>query len=130
MESNIYDEVLGDIVSRIPEQYASVLIGSTPAENGIGIAWTGGQEKRYINSTAMQTIMTVTLHAKHESQLVALQALGRIHAALTAIRRFPNTGHYRIFSIKTQSAPASAGREQSGQWMYVSSLVVTFATNP
>lgn len=126
--NSVYDEVLVDVVGRITEQYAQVVIGSTPPENGISIAWTGGQEKRYLHAGA-KISMSVVLNAKHESQLIALNALGRIHAALGSIRRFPQTEHYRIFSIKTQNAPAFAGREQSGQWVYVSSLTVTFATN-
>ena len=128
--TNVYDMVLLDVIKRIPKQYAPILVGATPAENGIGIAWTGGTEQRYMHSTAAKTAMTVVLNAKHASQLTALNTLGRIHAALNAIRRFEPTDSYRIFSIKTQNAPAFAGREKSGQWMYVSSLTVTFATNP
>lgn len=130
MTGNVYDKVLLDVISRIPKQYAPILVGATPAENGIGIAWTGGTEKWYRHTSAAKTSMTVVLNAKHKSQATALNALSRIHAAMNAIRRFEPTDAYRIFSIKTQNAPAFAGREKSGQWVYVSSLTVTFATNP
>lgn len=128
--TNVYDMVLLDVIKCIPTQYAQILVGATPAENGIGIAWTGGTEQRYMHSAAAKVTMTVVLNAKHASQLTALNALGKIHAALNTICGLEPTDSYRIFSIKTQNAPAFAGREKNGQWMYVSSLTVTFATNP
>ncbi|MDO4174553.1 MAG: minor capsid protein [Eubacteriales bacterium] len=128
MVLNLYDTVLNDIISRIPEIGVPLLVGATPAENGVRIAWTGGEEKRYLHG-AGKTTMTVVVNAKHELQLTALHILGQIHTALTSIRRFEPTAEYRIIGVQTQSAPAFAGREKSGQWVYVSSLAVTFATN-
>ncbi|MCD8356260.1 MAG: minor capsid protein [Clostridia bacterium] len=129
--NTIYDEILADVITNyFPETCKTTLVvGATPPENSVSVAWTGGNETRYMHSTKFKSDMTIVVNAKNESQLAALQILGRIHQALTSVRRFPNNEKYRIFSIMTQNAPAFAGREESGQWVYVSSLLIRFATN-
>lgn len=127
-DESVFECVIQDVINAMPQQYAPIVIGAMPAENGICCAFAGGViEKKYLRSTSVRYNMSVVLNAKHESQAMAELALGSLHASLLRMKRFQPNEEYRIIKIQTQNAPSFAGREESGQWLYTSSISVSFS---
>lgn len=106
--------------------YASIVFGSDPPTNGICIVPAGGMPaETYINKGTYNR-MEILLNAKNADQMLAFDTLADIHAALTRTTDYPNTSDFQIINILTTASPALIGREQNSQWIYGSSLEVTF----
>ncbi len=125
---SIYDEVLMSIISLMEETapYAPILIGPMPESNGISIAWANGAPtSTFLNKNASMD-MSLVLNGKHQEQATISSTLGRIHAALTRRKQYPESTKWQITDISTTNAPCYLGREQNNQWLYGSSLRVKF----
>lgn len=106
--------------------YATVLIGSLPADNGISLfVGSGAPSETYLDK-GMSIELSCTLNAKHHNPQVASDALNDIHQALTQSKDYPETSAYQITDISTISTPSYIGREENKQYLYGSSLRVRF----
>lgn len=107
--------------------YAPVLVGPLPEDNGIAMAVSaGGPDRTFLRKSGGLYSLSVVINAKHADQVEASDALGRIHQHLTSPLRYPQGIDYQITDIQTVGCPSYAGREQNGQWLYVSSVRVNF----
>ena len=105
--------------------YAPVHMGAMPAADGIAMAVTAGREVTRTLAQERTITLDVTLNAKHSNQAAALDALCRIHEALAHLAALPSGEGWQVINIRTGSAPACLGREET-QWLYGSALAVTY----
>ncbi len=125
---SVYEDVLLAVIdmAAAAKPYAPILIGALPADNGISITWASGAPRSAFFSRNAVVQMTAALNAKHAQQLCCCDVLGRIHHVLTWRKTYPEADAWQITDIATIGAPAYIGREQNNQWLYGSSLRVTF----
>ncbi len=126
---SVYDEVLLAVVkaAEATQLYNSITIGPLPAENGLAIAFSpGSQEETYQDKNILLSLPCV-LNGKHESQKMVVEALGKIHAALTRAKDYPRSERWQITDISTIATPHYVDRE-NGQWLYGSSLKIKVYT--
>lgn len=69
-----------------------------------------------------------TINGKHENLLTITEALNTIHQSLTMRRSYPSGAAWEIVDITTATEPQIIGREDSNQYLMVSSLLVKVAT--
>ena len=106
--------------------YAPVIVGSLPPDNGITMTISGGSPpSTFWDKDTIQSI-SVVLNGKNSNQKTVADALSNIHASLTRRVDYPSTNDFQIMDIATISAPNLIGREQNNQWIYGSSLRITF----
>jgi len=119
-----YAKLLNDILGLLNNVnlYNKVIIGSMPSDNGIAMYLSAGAPD--ITDFKKNTINEISLviNAKHENQLICLQALSDIHKHLTTLKDYPGD----ILDIETGTAPNYLGQEDNGQWLYGSILDVKF----
>lgn len=126
--NSIFNSVLLAVISLAEESspYASILIGSLPADNGISIYIAAGSPV-YDMSKGTCYEMILTLNGKHAEQETVADALGIIHDSLSTRKQYPTTADgCQITNIETVSPPAYLDREANNQWLYGSSLKVKF----
>ena len=126
---NLYDRVLDAVLAMAGQVdlYAPILVGSLPEDDGIAMAVSaGGPDRTFLRKAGGLYSMSLVVNAKHTDQAEASNALGRIHEHLTRSLRYPQGTDYQITDIQTVGGPSYAGREQNGQWLYVSSVRVNF----
>lgn len=122
--------VINDILSAVIDMaeatnpYATIIVGSLPPDNGLSMTFGAGG----VNTTTLEKTIcydfSVVLNGKHSSQKTVSDALCNIHAALTQTKTYPATSAYQIADISTIATPSYLDREDSGQWLYGSSLRV------
>lgn len=124
---SVYDDVLDAVVgmANTVGAYATVTVGSLPADNGICMAPAAGNLRTFMNKRAAVT-MSVVLNAKNTDQRAAMDALGAIHTALNMATSYPVADNFQITNIETNGPPTYLSREQNSQWLYGSSLSVKF----
>lgn len=120
----VLEQIIVDLIDSLPELYARPVIGSTPPEYGISFAYAGGNRDKYMHTAEQSGKALLSVSAKHKYQGAALSVLTQIHDALCGMDKVADA--YRICDIRTASAPACAGQEESGQWVYTSSLEVDY----
>lgn len=122
--TNVLDAVIG--MAGSINLYAPVVVGALPPDNGISMTFSGGSPpSTFWNKGTIQAI-SVVLNGKHTNQKKVADVLSDIHASLTRRNEYPNTDDFQIMDIATISAPNLIGREQNDQWLYGSSLRITF----
>lgn len=105
--------------------YASVLVGSLPADNGICMAASTGSVLQTTLAHGGQYSMDIVLNAKHESQSMCMDTLQTIHEALNKTKTYPTGTDWAVTAIRTNGAPGYLGRDEA-QWLYGSGLTVEY----
>lgn len=70
----------------------------------------------------------LTINGKHENLETLSNAMNSIHESLTFLQTYPSGTDWKIVDITTLSEPQVIAREDSGQWMMASSLLVKVET--
>ena len=70
-----------------------------------------------------------TINGKHDNLLTLTEAMNKIHESLTMLKTYPSGASWEIVDITTMTEPQIIGREDSNQYIMVSSLFVKVATN-
>ena len=70
-----------------------------------------------------------TINGKHDNLLTLTEAMNKIHESLTMLKTYPSGASWEIVDITTSTEPQVIGREDSNQYIMVSSLFVKVATN-
>ena len=71
----------------------------------------------------------LTINGKHDNLLTLTEAMNKIHESLTMLKTYPSGASWEIVDITTATEPQIIGREDSGQYLMASSLLVKVATN-
>lgn len=110
------------------EPYARIVYGSDPPENGICMIQNAGYgAERHLDAAEVYRL-PVLLNGKHAQQETLLEALWKIHEALTMTSDYTDlmTDDLQVMAIMTTSGPTIIGREQNNQWIAGSSFEVSF----
>lgn len=109
-----------------PAPYATIKTGALPADNGLCMAPSPAAAiTRHLDLGAEYGIVC-TLNGKHADQYTLSDTLNRIHEKLTQNKVFNTVSGAQITHVETVSAPGYIGREDSGQWLYGSSVRIKF----
>ena len=110
----------------VAKPYSRIVIGSNPPVNGICmIQDPSGNSETYKNKGMLKS-MSILINGKHENQKTVYSALCAIHRVLTKTWSYPNDGEFQVINIETTSEPNLIGQEENGQWIYGSSVTVTY----
>ena len=122
------DEVFDAVVdlAQIDGLYANIVVGSLPADNGVSMAIGAGHPTATDLVKGMAYELDIVLNTKHRNQRTAFAALCQIHDKLTKATDYPNEPAFQITNISTTAAPNYIDREDTGQWLYGSTLRVNF----
>lgn len=70
----------------------------------------------------------LTINGKHTNLQTLTDALNKIDHDLTMARSYPSGDDWEIVDISTLTEPQVIGREDNGQWLMASALLVKVAT--
>ena len=119
-------DTVRQLAEKTPGLYASIMIGSLPAANGLCMQIGAGAPDATFFTRSMEYRLHLVCNAKHVQQETALDALDAIHRQLTQKTVYPRSDLFQITNISTDGAPSCLGRDPDGQWLYGSSLTVRF----
>ena len=125
---SVVNDVLLQVVNLMQQTnpYSAIVIGAMPAENGIACQISTGAPVSTFLDKGMAYQFNLVLNGKHSEQQTVSETLNNIHHALVKARSYPSTEEYQITNIETISAPAYISREENKQYLYGSSLRVSF----
>lgn len=125
----MYDEILQSVIAlaQTPSLYASIVIGSLPAENGLcAYIGSGSPDEVHLDRGSLNTLYIV-VNGKNADQQLVVQALSDIHKRLTRSVEYPSGTDWSVTNIQTSAAPNRIGEEDSGrQYLWGSILQVDF----
>jgi hypothetical protein len=127
---SVIESVLAEII-RIagtisPAPYATIKVGALPADNGLCMALSPAAAiTRHMDMGAEYGI-TAVLNGKHTDQYTLADTLNRMHEKLTQTKTFQTVSGAQITCAETVSIPNYIGREDSGQWLYGSTVRIKF----
>jgi hypothetical protein len=70
----------------------------------------------------------LTINGKHDNLLTLTDSMNKIHESLTMLKTYPSGASWEIVDITTATEPQIIDREDSGQYLMASSLLVKVAT--
>lgn len=122
--SDILEAVRG--MAMETEPYGEIVYGTNPPYNGICMIADPSATLDIFKNKGMIKELSILINAKHENQKTVYDTLCTIHRGLTKRWSYPNDGEYQIIDIETTSDPNLIGQEESGQWIYGSSVRVRY----
>lgn len=125
---SVNNDVLTAVIAlaQATSPYATILRGALPADNGITMTASGGAPETTFADKGAVCTLDIVINGKHEEQEKVADALNKIHEALTKAKTFTSATAYQIMNIITTSEPNYIDRELNNQFLYGSSVEVTF----
>jgi len=102
-------------------------VGPTPPENGFALAIASGRSTARTLGGGETILMEVTITGKHQNHRTALDTLGNLQEAITALETLPSGDGWQMVAVRVSGAPAYVDRE-GAQWWYSAGLTVEYVT--
>lgn len=121
-------EVINTILPLIKSQTSvSVVLGTNIPDNSLCLRWRSNPTEVYMSKDSYNS-MTVLLNGKNIDQQAIATTLNAIHHYFNKLKQnqIPAGENTQIINIQTVSSPELIGVEENGQWIYASSLTVTY----
>lgn len=121
-------EIINTILPLIKSQTSvNVVLGTNIPENSLCLRWRSNPSEVYMSKDSYNS-MTVLLNGKNIDQQAIATTLNAIHHYLNKLKQnqIPIGENTQIINIQTSSSPELIGVEENGQWIYGSSLLVTY----
>lgn len=121
-------EIINTILPLIKSQTSvNVVLGTNIPENSLCLRWRSNPSEVYMSKDSYNS-MTVLLNGKNIDQQAIATTLNAIHHYLNKLKQnqIPIGENTQIINIQTSSSPELIGVEENGQWIYASSLTVTY----
>lgn len=121
-------EIINTILPLIKSQTSvNVVLGTNIPENSLCLRWRSNPSEIYMSKDSYNS-MTVLLNGKNIDQQAIATTLNAIHHYLNKLKQnqIPIGENTQIINIQTSSSPELIGVEENGQWIYASSLTVTY----
>lgn len=121
-------EIINTILPLIQAQTSfNIVLGTNIPENSLCMRWRSNLNEIYMTKDSYNS-MTVLLNGKNANQQTIATALNTIHHYLNKLKQsqIPIGENTQIINIQTSSSPELIGVEENGQWIYASSLTVTY----
>ena len=124
MDIGLIDIVLCMIKSNLGYE---VVRGTNIPANSLCARWRSNPNEIYMLKDSYNS-MTVLLNGKNASQQTIATALNAIHHYFNKLKQnqIPIGENTQIINIQTSSSPELIGVKENGQWIYASSLTVTY----
>lgn len=124
MDIEIIDIVLCMIKSNLGYE---VVRGTNIPANSLCARWRSNPNEIYMLKDSYNS-MTVLLNGKNANQQTIASQLNTIHHFFNKLKQsqIPIGENTQIINIQTSSSPELIGVEENGQWIYASSLTVTY----
>lgn len=106
--------------------YSRIIIGAMPPNGGLSMYVGSGRPQNTFWNKGTHNIMFVTLNGKHIQQQKVIQELEKIHRYVTRLKKYPCGDEWQITDISTESFPGLIGQQADEQYLYGSSLKITF----
>lgn len=121
-------EIINTILPLIKSQTSvNVVLGTNIPENSLCLRWRSNPSEVYMSKDSYNS-MTVLLNGKNIDQQAIATTLNAIHHYLNKLKQnqIPIGENTQIINIQTSSSPELISVEENGQWIYASSLTVTY----
>lgn len=121
-------EIINNLLPLIKSQTSvNVVLGTNIPENSLCLRWRSNPSEVYMSKDSYNS-MTVLLNGKNIDQQAIATTLNAIHHYLNKLKQnqIPIGENTQIINIQTSSSPELIGVEENGQWIYGSSLLVTY----
>lgn len=124
MDIEIINILLGLIKSQTS---VNIVLGTNIPNNSLCLRWRSNPTETYMSKDSYNS-MTVLLNGKNIDQQSIATTLNTIHHYLNKLKQnqIPIGENTQIINIQTSSSPELVGVEENGQWIYGSSLMVTY----
>lgn len=124
----MYQDILEAIVAMVKLNTSfPVVIGSNPTKESIAVTGFSTADVVNLDRDSLQTY-DITINGKSGDQALILDALSRIHRALSLRKDFPHNDKWQIYTIETSASPRLIGVEEAERTKYIygSSMTVKF----
>ena len=121
-------EIIDTILPLIQSQTSlNIVLGTNIPDNSLCARWRSNPNEIYMTKDSYNS-MTVLLNGKNANQQTIASQLNTIHHFFNKLKQnqIPTGEHTQIINIQTSSSPELIGVEENGQWIYASSLTVTY----
>lgn len=121
-------EIIDTILPLIQSQTSlNIVLGTNIPDNSLCMRWRSNPNEIYMLKDSYNS-MTVLLNGKNANQQTVASQLNTIHHFFNKLKQsqIPIGEHTQIINIQTSSSPELIGVEDNGQWIYASSLTVTY----
>lgn len=124
MDIEIINILLGLIKSQTS---VNIVLGTNIPNNSLCLRWRSNPTETYMSKDSYNS-MTVLLNGKNIDQQSIATTLNTIHHYLNKLKQnqIPIGENTQIINVQTSSSPELVGVEENGQWIYGSSLMVTY----
>lgn len=121
-------EIINTLLPLIQSQTSvNIVLGTNIPDNSLCLRWRSNPTETYMSKDSYNS-MTVLLNGKNIDQQSIATTLNTIHHYLNKLKQnqIPVGENTQIINIQTSSSPELVGVEENGQWIYGSSLTVTY----
>lgn len=121
-------EIINTLLPLIKSQTSvTIVLGTNIPDNSLCLRWRSNPTETYMSKDSYNS-MTVLLNGKNIDQQSIATTLNTIHHYLNKLKQnqIPIGENTQIINIQTSSSPELVGVEENGQWIYGSSLLVTY----
>lgn len=121
-------EIINNLLTLIKSQTSTnIVLGTNIPDNSLCLRWRSNPSEVYMSKDSYNS-MTVLLNGKNIDQQAIATTLNAIHHYLNKLKQnqIPIGENTQIINIQTSSSPELIGVEENGQWIYGSSLLVTY----
>ena len=117
-------EALRDMIAALVSM--PVVIGSMPPEQGYAVGMGSGAPLEIFRTLSTNEELPVLFNGKGPDQRQIAAEMDRVHHLLTTATALPFTDRWQVYAIVTTSSPNLISREQNKNWVYGSSLRISF----
>lgn len=123
--------VYSDIVSAVmnmAQNWTDVQItaGALPVNEGLTMTPAVSAPMETYRDRSDNYHIDLVFNGKSLCQQFIMDEMMKVHEKLTRAYNYPSSDEWQVYAIESSAAPTYLGREDSGYWLYGSSLNVKF----
>ena len=130
MSNSIINKAVEAVIALVPRTvtFATPYRGALGTENGICFEIGPTSPEAVFLDKNQYIPIDLTINGKHDNLEILSDQLNNLHEALTTSRSYPSSTNWKIVDITTLSEPQVIAREDSGQWIMASAILVKLET--
>ena len=108
--------------------FADIYRGALGTDNGLCCEVAPTNPQSVFLDKNQYIPIDLTINGKHDNLETLSNAMNAIHESLTMLKTYPSAETWNIVDITTMTLPQVIGREDGGQWLMASTLIVKVET--
>lgn len=130
MSNSIINKAVEAVIALVPRTvtFATPYRGALGTGNGICFEIGPTSPEAVFLDKNQYIPIDLTINGKHDNLEILSDQLNNLHEALTMSRSYPSGTNWKIVDITTLSEPQIIAREDSGQWIMASAILVKLET--